>query len=478
MLVLLIRNDYREGMTKYSSIYDIALVKVFEQLCSINDNRFLLRNFRKIDGYATPLGEQDDSYRSITREHELHLLDGVGAGDLVIMHESLPSVAAAVAARGAVLIDVRLSPLRYLSDLLVAIRVSDGPMRLRMEPSALTRGQATYAARYMQVRQDIGFGSAKPDEAETTVFLGQFHSDLSLLHPDTGRSVTFADYVDQLATIRSDRFQYKPHPYARPASIGADIALLRRIRGDVSLVEGNIYDIFVSGAARNWVALSSGAVQEAEFFGHQGRLLFRPYVPLAWNSDAGAGFQQFHWMDFCNPAAWAAWLGWPNVQVNPVMDRAVAGSLRDLYQVSWGLWQHEERFSRSEMIKREQVLHSDINARVDLGRAIADFLLAAGDPSLAHDRAFVGDWRWFNDWTIRFEDGGRVFVNGSLAGSYAGYANGSARIDYHDGMFVDYLSLSNDGLHISGFNSRGDAISATRVPPPQPEAIDDQPLAS
>jgi hypothetical protein len=75
----------------------------------------------------------------------------------------------------------------------------------------------------------------------------------------------------------------------------------------------------------------------------------------------------------------------------------------------------------------------------------------------------MGVWRWFAGWDVTFRGDGVFTVNGGDAGRYVFFGGRALVLYYREPGLQDFVWLSADGQSLSGFNSKGVAVSASRL---------------
>lgn len=186
---------------------------------------------------------------------------------LVIGYE-LPNVLInALNVLGTPFIDLVLNPVRFLPDLVFSFRTNIADYHQLFNRCRLQPGQ---------IAQQLGFLQAKnawmpkpgiiapPGSA---LIVEQVATDMSVVRDD-GRFASLEDHIPRLHDIISSHpaVFYKPHPYALNRN---SIARMKAIFPVMTLCESNIYHLLMQPEIEKVVALNSGALVEAAYFGKE-----------------------------------------------------------------------------------------------------------------------------------------------------------------------------------------------------------------
>ncbi|MEB5742674.1 hypothetical protein MXF09_23560 [Klebsiella aerogenes] len=203
-------------------------------------------------------------------------------------------------------IDIRLSPLRFSLDLMLAVRCSNSHIMSRLSAGQISRAtlhreatkMAASARRLMRIRNTC----AEMYFENSLVFVGQTAEDASLLCND-GYRLTMSDFAPTLRTLASSRKQilYHPHPYAgehakRECRVLADI-----LEQDAQLTRCETSELLSLDADILLTGISSGLLQEAMLFGQTSQTLHRPVCPL----EGENAYAQYYLNDLMTPAFWS-----------------------------------------------------------------------------------------------------------------------------------------------------------------------------
>jgi hypothetical protein len=237
---------------------------------------------------------------------------------------------------------MRLSPLRFASDLILAFATNRPELYARLQAHALRADEVLADAALMvaQVRHRQRYADADALEAAAEpewVYIGQTESDASLIGPD-GTLVRIADHAQRLrALVGNASVQYRAHPSAGDFA-QRETAELERILGrTVAPCETETYDLLAGDGPVRLVGLSSGALQEAAWFGKESVSLAPPICTPGftepWSPDI---YLQIASHRFISEPLWAALLNPEAPRATPVCFPPRANHLRELHNAWWG----------------------------------------------------------------------------------------------------------------------------------------------
>ncbi|MCC5071517.1 class I SAM-dependent methyltransferase [Xanthomonas campestris] len=257
-------------------------------------------------------GEWSTRYHRISDPACSYLLVHLPANALMLSFEMPPWLITLCIRESIAFIDIRVSPLRFGRDLYIALRCSDADMRARIGGAAVVGDElrleaAVLAAnvRMHQRRMEDERGHVLTDLEGALLFVGQAPYDASLL-TDDGRSLRCEDFAEELrARCATRRLLYKPHPFAGQFAQDEREALERITGQTPGACLQNAYQVLSAQQDVQLVSISSGMLQEAEWFDKTAHTLFRPFVPLADAAcTATQAYQQIHFKSLLAPGFW------------------------------------------------------------------------------------------------------------------------------------------------------------------------------
>ena len=180
-------------------------------------------------------------------------------------------------------IDMYLSPIRFLEDQLFAITSNIPDVYKKILKYKLPEESIYLQADYLKtfyLMRDF----KKMQQVPTVLFLGQTMFDRSLINPDNGEIYSILNHKDEFKrSIQGfDNILYKRHP-----KVSNDIAIVDYLKtlGNVHITTDNFYSLISDHNIRKVVAISSGGLTEAKYFGKETEHLLHSSVNLQYGND-------------------------------------------------------------------------------------------------------------------------------------------------------------------------------------------------
>jgi len=280
---------------------------------------FSLETFRQLMGLtvnATASAQQEHWTKTYYNAPSIavdYLFENIAKNSIILSFEIPPWLANACIDRGITFIDIRPSPLRFGRDLYMALRCSSLHLseqiskfhvpdeELRLEAAILGANVRLHKTR---LEDERNFQFEELNDA--LLFVGQAPYDASLLSPN-GQSLRCTDFPDKLRYLsQGRRLLYKSHPFAQ-SHCEQECEALRKLTGKIpKIVHQNAYQILSSEDDFHLSGISSGLLQEAEWFEKSAHILFQPYVPLRNISNIADNktYQQIHFHTILSPTFW------------------------------------------------------------------------------------------------------------------------------------------------------------------------------
>ena len=189
---------------------------------------------------------------------------------LVIGYEMPDSVIDALQRLGRPFIDVILHPLRFLPDLVFALRTNVPDFHRHLVAHRLSEAAVARQAGLIQAKAAWMAPPASIPPGSVLV-LGQVSSDRAMVQPD-GRFAQMEDHLARLHRLCCDHpcVLFKAHPY-EAAGTGAS-GTVRRLPAIVH-TRANFYHLLAQPEIEGVVALNSSGLVEARAFGRRGENL-------------------------------------------------------------------------------------------------------------------------------------------------------------------------------------------------------------
>lgn len=174
-------------------------------------------------------------------------------------------------------IDTLSSPIRFSDDMIFCWRSNIQQVQNCISRFQLNPNIHNYYANLI---------SSKFIWAETTSFpkntallMGQVADDRSLIDRDSGKVVCFRDYLGQIHNVlnKYNNVIYKPHPYGTTDPFIIDLLSNNK----VSIIDDNYYKILCSKNIDHVYAISSGSIDEAQYFNIKATAFKKPLYKIA-----------------------------------------------------------------------------------------------------------------------------------------------------------------------------------------------------
>ena len=236
---------------------------------------------------------------------ESHLLSLLDA-DLVVGYEMPDHLLRLLAEAGVPVIDVVLHPVRFMDDILFALRTNRSEIHARLLRHEIPRSEMVQQAGFIKakaawMRPPLSLSPG------TSLLLGQVDTDRAAVDTATGTLRNLADHAELLLDliVRSSGTLFRPHPY-QPAQ-SRSLAFIKQLQS-VRLTDANYYLLLAQNELDKVCALNSSGLVEAELFGKEAIWLAPPCYRFGADhpehGEYGAAVPQDG--AWCSPAFWEA----------------------------------------------------------------------------------------------------------------------------------------------------------------------------
>lgn len=294
-------------------------------------------------------------YCQIPQEAENYLLKYLDKDFLVISYEMPEYLRNLISRVGAYYLDIRISPLRFATDLYVCIRTNDIELHKKLKKFEVPEEEIYLEASLVKasVRHLRRYSSRNLEYNNSLIFLGQTPDDASLIDCRKRRFVTINDFIDKLQAILENEenkarvLYYKPHPSAPQEHVIKEIEFLRNVlKKDIKLCYENIYILLGSDDDCRFIGISSSALQEATFFDKISYTLFKPICDLS-------EYVNVRFVDFISPYFYKYLFGVDKRLKYKYYRYSYPNMLRQLHNVWWGYSEYliKDRHFYIEMFK-------------------------------------------------------------------------------------------------------------------------------
>lgn len=287
--------------------------------------------FRRLSGN----GGYESLFYKVSLAAESYLEAHIPNEAIVVGYEMPPWLLTFLRERRILFMDIRISPVRFARDLYAVVRGSNERFseiaRSYCVPDQELRLEANF------IKASIVHNSYKESAIKSSIenrvyFIGQTKQDSSLITEEGFfcRVGHFSVQIRNLVGLRE--VFYVPHPYSGGWSKEEKKSLEKIIGRKVKVSCRNIYSLLADGSGSEFFSISSGVIQEANFFDKKAVSLLDPICDFR---DKDAAHIRF--VDLVSPRFWADFLEVPKTSL--VVERipyVPENMMRRLHNSWWG----------------------------------------------------------------------------------------------------------------------------------------------
>lgn len=260
---------------------------------------------------VSPKGTRDDwhcHYHYIPATAAEYLERYVPKDGLVISYEMPPYIQVILTRAELVFLDIRISPLRFGRDLYVALRTNSEAIYQRICHYVVSQDEICLEASlmYASIRHRLDYHPLDEKMNDAFVWIGQTPDDASIIN-DEGNFLRVTDFAHRIKdTLSATQYLvYKPHPSAPRQFQEQERKQLEAISKlpVVGAPDVSIYDLLCEHTGKIFCGISSGALQEAPYFGAKSVALFKHICPVDFTFSPNT-FVNIRFADFISPAFW------------------------------------------------------------------------------------------------------------------------------------------------------------------------------
>lgn len=290
------------------------------------NNRGLFSGFDENIFFSKTNGIWNDNYHNIPLEAWLYLKEYIPLNSIIIGYEMPIWLKNNLIKYDYKYVNIRLSPIRFCRDLFFLIESN------LINENILEK----YSVKNNEIRVESGLIRAKVRHntkgeriTEGCVFVGQTSNDASIVG-ENGEFLTLNNFRNKVYEIsKRKKIFYKKHPYSE--SYKDEVRIIEEITGyRPEIIDDNIYELLAGNNNLEFCSISSGTLQEANFFNKKTIFLYKPICNLNDNN-----ILHCYAMDFTSLALWEDIITGKNKQLrmnNPI-DR---NYMRELHGSWWG----------------------------------------------------------------------------------------------------------------------------------------------
>lgn len=259
---------------------------------------------------------------------------------LVISYEMTPWLRAVLEQRGCDWLDIRLAPLRFASDLYLAVRGNRPALTAALQKHAVSADAVHHEAMLLmaQVRHRRRYAEDNLALDDHVVYIGQTEADAALVNAH-GRFARIGDYRAKLLEVVGDSaLTYRAHPDGGAFADREQQQIERFVGRPIARCDVETYDLLAGDANVRLVGLSSGTLQEAQWFGREATSMLTPVCEPAFDADAlaGGGYLLIAPSSFVSEPLWTDLVAGGRLRPGAVAIAPRANMMRELHNAWWG----------------------------------------------------------------------------------------------------------------------------------------------
>lgn len=397
---------------------------------SLRQKRHGSIELQSFDRTTTQGGDFDsswvNSYEQVNIEIADYLTAHITPGILVIGYELTPGLISFLEARKIDWIDFRISPIRFLQDLVIAVRSSIPQLQSDLASLAvheseirLEAGRLIAAFRHSERYSRMKAGTMLSEH--TVYVIGQTQGDTSLVKD--GKIITLNHYEDTLRSLlNGKRSLYVPHPATTQGHALEEYSFLRSLDGNIEPSQRPLYDLFCSEQPAEFVGISSGALQEARFFRRKATTLYRPICPILYPDVEPReleGFWQIPLSTFTSPKFFKIVFGIQRSMERTPLDQVERDQLRKLHDVWWGYAAISGRPNQATHFNQRRLEEklSEVEKRIGTTVSLLLDYPRTSDPIYAN--LLKMNYEWYDGSIVSLKSDGNVLRNQQNAGIWS-----------------------------------------------------------
>ena len=286
-------------------------------------------------------GEPDwaSLYQRVPEAAADYLARHVPPAALVVAYEMTPWLREVLARTDADWLDLRLSPLRFASDLYLGIRTNRPALYAALQRHAQSAQAIHYEAMLLtaQIRHRRRYADDNLALDGAAVYIGQTEADAAIVNPH-GRFARIADFrAELISAVDGRELWYRAHPDGGAFADREHQQLERFLGRRIQRCDVETYDLLAGDAGVRLIGLNSGALQEAEWFGREAVALMAPACTPTFEAGFDPdGYQHIASHDFVSEPLWADLLASGERRLGAVVMPPRHNMLRELHNAWWG----------------------------------------------------------------------------------------------------------------------------------------------
>lgn len=276
-----------------------------------------------------------ENYLSVTEAANQYLTDHIPEDAIVIGYEMPLWLVKALKINDTPWINIRLSPIRFSRDLYIVLQSSFFNLQEILSNRQVTDQEIRLEAGLMSaavLHNQLYKYSSEMKMNNGIVFIGQTQADASLID-ENGKLLRVKDFTDEIKKVIGDRqIYYKPHPSDKSWARTEKKALEEITGSRIKSISQSTYSLLAGNMHFDVIGISSGVLQEAEFFERHSITLHRSVCDFRAKDCCHIRF-----IDFISPSLWGKIFKNDEDSFSPVeLPLIPQNMMRSLHNSWWG----------------------------------------------------------------------------------------------------------------------------------------------
>lgn len=394
----------------------------------------------------------EDNYEFLHQEYIDIIQPYISERMLVIGYEMSPSLIQFLSNKNIAWLDFRISPIRFLPDLVIAIRSSLKFINKKLSANSLSKEEVELEATKIAAsyRHNENYNKYPLQYKNTIFVIGQTPKDASIIK--NNRYLTLQDFDGQIRLVTNKKeIVYIPHPSSNEIHVEKEVSFLKTINSNVSISHTPLYDLFSLNQDSTFIGISSGGLQEAIFFGKESIILFQPICEVLYRDDKynSNAFWQIGFSDFLSNDFWRMVLDKKNYRRETSVQKLRKNELRQLHNVWWG-------YSSINIRNDDVFLQSNLNTEYKI-KQMLKFCFHSPFTNSVNSYGFEGGKYFWINRVVNFSKDGKIFCNDIEEGQWllGSTFEKSIIIIWKNGFWIDKATSINNWNELNCINYLG-----------------------
>lgn len=400
------------------------------------------------------------NFENLNRDYIDIIEPFISKGILIIGYEMSPGLIKYLTNKKISWIDFRISPIRFLPDLVIAVRSSLKIINKTLISKSLSRDDVEMeSAKIMaSYRHNENYKNTIKNKTDKILVVGQTESDASIIY--NNHYLKLNDFEKEIKSFLDGRsIGYIPHPSSNQQHILKEMSFLKTLDDDISIIKTPLYDLFCQEQNYTFVGISSGALQEAEFFGKNAITLYQPICNVLYRKDKiqTNAFWQIGFKDFVSVDFWKMVIFNSRYRKATAIENFYPNELRKLHNVWWG-------YSAIDLRNNNILHYSSIESENKIKQILKFCLNEPSELFCKLYNFYGGEYIW-NDRVVNFDLNGKIYCNNIKEGEW--YFNNTTDLSiiiiWECGYWIDKATTRDEWKKLNCINNLGHKFVVTRV---------------